>query len=509
MRRTRLGLLLLLSLLPATAAEPPRLPDPRGNGLPGLVPHLGRTRLKHDNMIIGAALSPDGKTAATGGWDNLIRIWDTSSGKELRRIAGHSKPIYAVAYSADGTRLASGSEDRTIRIWEMASGKEVRRLEGHQAGITRVAFTPEGKRLASSGYDQTVRVWDVVSGKELQQWGAQQRGFTSFALAPDGRTLASGAADHSLRLLDLANGRELRFYRGHQTSVVGVAFSPDGRWLASGSEDQTVRIWHVAGGRQVRQLNANSGIWTVAFTPDSRYLAAGGRDKRLRVWEVLTGTLLRITDAHGDGIPALDCAADGRLLLTASHDSTAALWDWSNGKPADLPLRTTLAEEEFSAAWHALAQENGLIAQPAIWQLASTPQQTLPFLRRQLQPIVGIDPVQLKKWLADLDSRVFAARQHASLQLQEAGELAEPALRDLLANDPPLEVRQRVERLLARLDAGVLKPEQLQELRAIEVLERIGTAEARQLLERLSQGATGARSTEDAKHAVRRLAKRL
>jgi dipeptidyl aminopeptidase/acylaminoacyl peptidase len=507
MRRWRI-VLMLLSLLPISAANPQRLPDANGNGVPGLAPHLGKTRLKHDNMVIGAAFAPDGKTAATGGWDNLIRVWDVSTGKEIRRISGHQKPIYAVAFTPDGTRLASGSEDRTIRIWDPANGKELRKLEGHLAGVTRVAFTPDGKRLASAGYDQTVRVWDVANGTEVQKWGGQQRGFTSFALSPDGKRLATGAADHSVRLLEIESGKELRLFHGHQTAIVGVAFSPDARWLASGSEDQTVRLWHVAGGRQVRQLTVGTGIWAVAFTPDSRYLAAGGRDKRLRVWETVTGTLLRLTDAHGDGIPALDFSADGRLLLSGSHDTTAALWEWSNGKPADLLARTTLTEDEFNAGWNALAQENGLAAQSAVWQLAATPRQTVPFLRRQLRPVGGVEETQLTQWIADLDNSAFAVRQRATNQLQAAGELAEPALREVLDRNPVPEVRQRVERLLSKLESGGLKPEQLQELRSIEVLERIGSADARQIVESLARGAPGARTTEGAKNTLRRWEKR-
>jgi WD40 repeat protein len=510
----RLRVLLLLCCLPfalsgfgdpagANAPSATR-PDARGNGLPELVPHLGKTKLRHENMIISAVFAPDAKTVATCGWDNLIRHWDAATGKELRRYAGHSKPIYAVAFTPDGKLLASGSEDRSIRLWDVGTGKELRKFEGHQGGVTKVGFTPDGKRLASSGYDQTVRLWDVDSGKQLFQLGGQQRGFTGFAIAPDGKRLATAAADHSLRLLELAEGKEVGHFRGHQGGIVGVAFSPDGRLLASGSEDQSVRLWHVASGRSLRQLTGHgAGVWAVAFSPDSRYLASAGRDKRVRVWEVLTGGTLRVGDGHADGIPALDFSADGQLLISGSHDTGAILWDWNQGRPTDLRPETSLAPDELSNGWSALAGADAVASHRAIWQLAAS-RSIVAFLEKQLKPASGLEPGRLAQLIADLDSDTFAVRRRATNELQEMGELAEPALRQLLEGKPSPEVKQRAERLLERLDSETLKPEQLQALRAIEVLERTGTAEARQFVEMLARGADGARTTEEARLVLRR-----
>ncbi len=510
----RLRFFLLLFCLPAVgwlgiaAAEAPGTPrllaDARGNGVPDLKPHLGKTKLKHENMIIAAVFAPDGKSVATGGWDNLIRIWDAATGKELRRCTGHTKPLYAVAYSPDGRWLVSGSEDRTIRLWDPTTGKELRRFEGHSGGITKVGFSPDGKKLASSSYDQTVRVWDAASGKQLYQLGGQQKGFTSFALSPDGKHLATAVADYSLRLLDLAEGKELRFFRGHQASIVGVAFSPDGRLLATAGEDQAVRLWHVASGRTVRQLTGHgAGVWAVAFTPDGRYLASAGRDKRIRVWEVLTGAAVRMVEAHSDGIPALEFSADGQLLLSGSHDASALLWTWNNGRPADLRRETSLTAEERGQCWNALAGADAVAAQRAVWQLAGDVP-AVAFLKEQLRSVPPVKTARLAQLIADLDSDTFAVRRRATNDLQELGELAETALREALEAQPSPEARQRVERLLERLDAATLKPEQLRTLRAVEVLERAGTAEAHQLLESLARGAAGSRLTEEAKLVLQR-----
>src|SRR5262249_31314075 len=80
-------------------------------------------------------------------------------------FAGHSEPILAIAISADGKSALSGSEDRTVRLWEVSSGRELRRFEGHQAAVSGVAFAPDGRRAMSGSHDRTLRLWDIESGK--------------------------------------------------------------------------------------------------------------------------------------------------------------------------------------------------------------------------------------------------------------------------------------------------------------------------------------------------------
>jgi hypothetical protein len=85
--------------------------------------------------------------------------------------------------------------------------------------------------------------------------------------------------------------------------------------------------------------------------------------------------------------------------------------------------------------------------------------------------------------------------------------LAEPALRRALADDPSIDLRKRLERLLDYLSRQVHRTGQVRDLRAIELLEFIGSPAARQLLAALAGGVPGARLTREAKGAVQRLAK--
>jgi hypothetical protein len=121
-----------------------------------------------------------------------------------------------------------------------------------------------------------------------------------------------------------------------------------------------------------------------------------------------------------------------------------------------------------------------------------------------VQPISAADAGRLAQLLADLESKRFAVRQKAARELEKLGAAAESALRQALAGNPSLETRRRLEKLVDQLDFAKT-PGQLRLLRAVEVLEDIGTVEARQMLAGLAKGAPHTRLTEEAKASLERL----
>jgi hypothetical protein len=132
----------------------------------------------------------------------------------------------------------------------------------------------------------------------------------------------------------------------------------------------------------------------------------------------------------------------------------------------------------------------------------------LPLLRERLQPVAKPDAERVKRAIADLDSGDFKVRDRAARELEQLDELAEPAMQAALERGPSLEVRRRIEALMAKWANTASAPERLRGIRAVLVLEMIGSAEARRILETLASGATGATLTREAAASSRRLADR-
>jgi len=129
-------------------------------------------------------------------------------------------------------------------------------------------------------------------------------------------------------------------------------------------------------------------------------------------------------------------------------------------------------------------------------------------LSTKLKPVPEVEHVLLASLISRLEDKRFVVREKASKQLHGLGALVVPSLQRTLATNPSLEMRLRIERLLALERTAIPAPDLLQAIRAVQILEQIGSAEARQVLIRLAQGAPEARLTQVAMAARTRLAHR-
>ena len=198
-------------------------------------------------------------------------------------------------------------------------------------------------------------------------------------------------------------------------------------------------------------------------------------------------------------------SVDGKMLISAAYDTTLLFWDLSRDRQALRLDPRPRSSQEPETLWSSLADSDASRAYQAITALRETPAQTVPFLQRHLHPARTPDSRQIARLMNDLDSPDFEVCQKATAELKRLGDLAEPALRGKLLHPLSLEARQRIEQLLEQVT--VAGPEGLRVLRAIEVLEQIGTPEARQLLKTLAEGAPESLLTRGAAASWRRLRK--
>jgi len=191
-----------------------------------------------------AAFAPDGKTALCGAlYDGKLRLFDVTTGKEIRRLVGHADWVVCVAFAADGKVALSGGLDKTIKLWDVATGRLLRTFPLKNTVLSSVAFSPDGWRVLSAGADNLVRVWDTFTGAELCRLVGHTDAVSCVAVSPDGDRAASAGHDGTVRLWDLRLRKELRKFTGHVGNVLCVAFTPEGDRLISGGDDGTVRVW--------------------------------------------------------------------------------------------------------------------------------------------------------------------------------------------------------------------------------------------------------------------------
>jgi tricorn protease-like protein len=502
-RRTAAVLIALASLLAAPGSRvfgasplPPtaraRLGEPGGKG--------------HTARVSAVAWAPDGKTLATGSWDNTVRLWDAATGEELRKMAGHTACIFYVAFSPDGKLLASASRDKTVRLWDPGTGKELRRLVGHTQDVFGAVFSPDGKFLASSGEDKVARLWEVATGKQVRTFQGLGDRVTTVLFTRDGKRLATGCHNGLVALWDVATGKEVRRFVGHTGWVYPITLAPDERTLASGSQDGTIRLWEVATGKERLRITGQGDVFALAYSTDGRTLAsASGRGPEVRLWESATGRPRGELKGHTGSIFRLAFSPDGRSLASGSDDTTALVWDLTRLPGGTRPRAEVLKGPELEGLWGDLAGTDAKRAYRAVLRLAGSPEQAVPFLAGRLKSVPEGKPPPIALLIAQLDADDFLVRERATEQLEKIGRRAVPALRRALEGKPSLEQRRRIEALLRKLGGDGPTGAGLRQLRVVEVLEKAGTPAARKVLETLAKEDPKGETGREARAALTRL----
>lgn len=204
--------------------------------------------------------SPDGERLVVACMNHTLRIVDARSGRELRKLVGHTGEVRAVSWSPDGQRIASGGDDKTVRIWNAQSGLQVLVLKQHQSNVESVAWSPDGKQLASGSSRGEVLVWDARSGVIADGFARSPAQPTATPAAPE--TLASSQRQLEQFAKQLAvdeNNQEVLLARASLLARLG-------RW--SESADTHLRLTKISPTSRFH--------WGMAATP---MLMAGETDR--------------------------------------------------------------------------------------------------------------------------------------------------------------------------------------------------------------------------------------
>jgi WD40 repeat protein len=304
-------------------------------------------------------VSADGRQICAFCLDDQIRIWDVSSGQEIRTLVpprDTKKPFWQrVAFEPDGKRIVSGGSDGKIRIWDVMDGHELFTLtghsgpinqlwfchkggmtwfSGHSGQINQLEFCRDGSWFSSASVDNTLNLWDANNGRlrhTIPDAG------TIMAISRDGKHIVS--ARHLRQLHSVSNlrtvvslwstaNREAKYTIEDGVGVTCLTISPDARWTVGGREDGSVKVWEVANGRDVHTLNGHRGcVTSVAFSPDGKRIVSGGTDRTLRLWAASSGQQTLLLRVPGQ-IASVKFSPTGKWIVSVSNDERGIrIWD--------------------------------------------------------------------------------------------------------------------------------------------------------------------------------------
>jgi WD40 repeat protein len=259
------------------------------------------TVVGHTNTVMAANVSADGRKGVTsGGNQNETLVWETNTGKVVRRFVPAGSGVWAVGWAKDGKSLAWGYEPP-----QAANNSSLGKLEA----TFRLDEFGVGDAPDPAKYAQTVEADDAV---QIKQLGQERIGVVtgdrdpvvvrlpggervySVSVLPRGNALIVGGA-RSLYLVNPATLTIMKEFVGHTGHILAVAPSPDGRYFVSGSSDQTVRIWRRDQEDPLMSVYISGREW-VAWTPQGFY-ACSSQGEQLIAWQV-NGGALKLPQVH-------------------------------------------------------------------------------------------------------------------------------------------------------------------------------------------------------------------
>jgi len=202
--------------------------------------------------------------------ENMIKIWNFSSGEVIANITGHKDGVMNLKWSPDGSQISTASDDKVITLWSTTNWTRIMNLTGHTLGVLDVDWSPDGKMLVSGSRDYKVRTWSALSGEPLEKW-TEPNCVRSVHWHPDGEFIANSGVDEvMLKIRNATTGTIMKTFTESadtKSVVMSSRWSSDGKKLAAGAgKEHTLRVYAL--GASALEKNGEIPSWltgTVLF----------------------------------------------------------------------------------------------------------------------------------------------------------------------------------------------------------------------------------------------------
>ena len=337
----------------------------------------------HGGPVKGVAVTEDGRSALTAGFDYSLILWDLERERVEQRLYGHDAAVNAAAFLPAGEAALSASDDGTLVLWDLETGEVTRRFEGHRGKVVDLALDPSGQRAASASWDRTVRLWDLANGAAPVVIEAPAN-LNAVAFSEDGERVFAGDAEGSLLVWRAVDGSQLMALKQHDFAITALALDQKRGILATASIDETVQLLDPATGEVLQTLFGHEGpVLAVDLSADGELVASGGVDGSVRVWRRGDGDRLRVYDRHRGPVWSVAFTDQGQTLLSGGADGLVVTHDLSEPSDAVVerarPERVLAAEIDDGsrgaklfktcAACHTVTADGGHRAGPSLYGL--------------------------------------------------------------------------------------------------------------------------------------------
>lgn len=205
------------------------------------------------------AFSPNANKMLVGASNGKLQTYAAASGAQDLNIVAHSSWVTAVTYSPDNLLIASGGNDNLVKIWD-TSGLLKHTLTGHTNDICSVKFSADNSKLFSASHDKRINVWDVATGALVHTINTGAL-INAMDMTDDGKVLAIVSADKWIRLYNTTSYNCVdSFVQAHGVIPLCVDFSGDNHYLVTGTSNGLVTNYDVSKFTDVKDVLAKDRL---------------------------------------------------------------------------------------------------------------------------------------------------------------------------------------------------------------------------------------------------------
>lgn len=397
---------------------------------------------KHHDEINSLVFSSDSHFLASTGNDGIVKLWDTSKGKDLytfqggKDIAGQNELFQSASFNRDNSKLVTGS-NQAIKVWDLKTENLLRSITlSDDIYVRSIVFSPDDKMVCGGVSSSRLKIWDAVTGaivlampQDLRVSSERER---DVAFSPNGSSLVTHVVGDKINFWDVNDGLPKSSLKAGGDRH--LAYSSDGKMMAY-SDDSAIKLRETESGKIVREIKTRMGNF-LTFSPDGKIIGAQGLvlekgspnflKDALILYDVATGAeLITLPDVHRKFV----FSPNGELIVAPLGLLSRAvrIWEVKTGKEVKTitPYRFATYAVAFSPDGKTLA--TGAFKEPVkLWDTATwTEKAALPGSHDKFDVLTfspsgnllagsGSDTDgQIKVWEMTTQKELFTAEGHA------------------------------------------------------------------------------------------------